>query len=225
MINPIYKVKDGKLICLNDLLEEEEKQVDLSIFKKFIEKYWNKILEKQPLRFCEIDNIYFLYPYSLGYWYPKTNIVKYFQVAKTWSEKYCRLIFNFIKDKILDFSQKYDAVVFVPWSVDRKCNVLDYLRKYLEKKWVKIISSFRVKEGNEIKNIKSLKEKFRVANEKFEVGKVGKDIKSVLIIDDMVNTGASMCAIANKLKKKNNNLKIDWLSIVGSLTEEMISDI
>ena len=103
--------------------------------------------------------------------------------------------------------------------------MLDYLRKYLEKKWVKIISSFRVKEGNEIKNIKSLKEKFRVASEKFEIWEIFDNVKNILIIDDMVNTGASMCAIANKLKKKKKDLKIDWLSIVGSLTEEIISDI
>ena len=225
MINPLYKIKNWKLICLNDLLEEEEKQVDLSIFDKFIEKYWNRILEKQPLWFYEIDKIYFLYPYSLGYRYPKTNIVKYFQIAKTWSEKYCKLIFDFIKDKVLDFAKRYDAVVFVPWSVDRKCNVLDYLKEYLEKNWLKIIPSFRVKEWNEIKNIRILKEKFRVANEKFEIWDIFDNITKILIIDDMVNTGASMCAIANKLKKKYKNLKIDWLAIVGSLTEEMISDI
>jgi phosphoribosylpyrophosphate synthetase len=47
----------------------------------------------------------------------------------------------------------------------------------------------------------------------------------VLIIDDMINTGASMCAIANKLKKKKSNLIIDGLAIVGSLTEQLVSDI
>ena len=103
--------------------------------------------------------------------------------------------------------------------------VLDYLKKYLEENWVKIISSFRVKEWIEIKNVKTLKEKFRVANEKFEIWNLFDNIKNVLIIDDMVNTGASMCAIANKLKKKNKNLKVDWLAIVGSQAEEMISDV
>jgi len=103
--------------------------------------------------------------------------------------------------------------------------VLDYLKKYLEENWVKIISSFRVKEWIEIKNVKTLKEKFRVANEKFEIWNLFDNIKNVLIIDDMVNTGASMCAIANKLKKKNKNLKVNWLAIVGSQAEEMISDV
>lgn len=39
----------------------------------------------------------------------------------------------------------------------------------------------------------------------------------------MVNTWASMCSIANKIK--NKDLNIDWFSIVWSLSNEIISDI
>lgn len=38
----------------------------------------------------------------------------------------------------------------------------------------------------------------------------------------MVNTWASMCAIAFKLSE---NIQIDWLAIVGSLSNELVSDI
>ncbi len=222
-MEPLYETKDWKLIYLNDLLEKQEKKVDLSFFEKFKQKFWDKILQKQPLGLCNINNIYFFYPYTLGYGYPKTNIVKYFQIAKTWNEKYCQKIFDFVKDKVLDFSKNYDAVVFVPYSVKRACNVLDYLKDYLKGNWIKVIDSFQVKEWNEIKNIKSLKNKFETAFKKFDIEKLDNDYyKKILIIDDMVNTWASMCAIASKLPK---SIQIDWLWIVWSLSNELVSDI
>jgi len=222
-MEPLYKVKDGKLVYLNDLLEPEIKEVDLTILEKFKDRFWTKVLEKQPLGLCNINNIYFFYPYSLGYGYPKTNIVKYFQVAKTWNEKYCKTIFDFVKDRVVDFSRNYDAVVFVPYSVKRACNVLDYLKDYLNRNWINVIDSFQVKEGNEIKNIKSLKDKFETASKKFDVEKIDDDCcKKILIIDDMVNTWASMCAIASKLPR---NIQIDGLWIVWSLSNELVSDI
>ena len=220
-MNMLYDTKDGKLVYLNDLLEPQLKEVDLSILEKFLRKYSWKILTKEPLWLCNIENIYFFYPYTLGYGYPKTNIVKYFQIAKTGNKQYCEKIFNFVKDKVLNFAKKYDAVVFVPYSVKRQCNVLDYLKDYLKKNNVKIIESFQVREWNEIKNIKSLKDKFETALKKFDVN-FNQDYKKILIIDDMVNTWASMCAIASKFP---SNVHIDGLSIVGSLSNELVSDI
>jgi len=222
-MEPLYEIKNWKLIYLNDLLEKQEREIDLSIFEKFKQKFWDKVLQKQPLGLCNINNIYFFYPYTLGYGYPKTNMVKYFQIAKTWNEKYCQNIFNFVKDKVLDFSKNYDAVVFVPYSVKRACNVLDYLKDYLNSNWINVINSFQVKEWNEIKNIKSLKDKFETALKKFDVEKINDNCcKKVLIIDDMVNTWASMCAIASKLPK---NIQVDGLWIVWSLSNELVSDI
>ncbi len=218
----LYKIRNWKILYLNDLLEEKEKKIDLHIFEKFKKKYWNKILTKEPLWLCNIENIYYFYPYTLWYGYPKTNIVKYFQIAKTWNEKYCKLIFDLVKYRVLEFSKKYDAVVFVPYSVERKCNVLDYLKDYLKSNNVQIIESFQIKEWNEIKNIKSLKEKFNTASKKFDIEAIKEDYKKILIIDDMVNTWASMCAIASKIQK---NIEIDGLSIVWSLSNELVSDI
>ncbi|MDQ7022964.1 MAG: hypothetical protein Q9M97_05545 [Candidatus Gracilibacteria bacterium] len=88
---------------------------------------------------------------------------------------------------------------------------------------INIIESFKVKSGNEIKNIKSIKEKFKVASEKFDIENNYENYKNILIIDDMANTGASMCAIANKVK--NKDIKIDGFSIVGSSSNEIVSDI
>jgi len=66
----LYKIKDWKIVYLNDLLEEKEKEkeVDLSIFEKFKQKYWNKVLNKEALWLCNIENIYFfiLILYDMG---------------------------------------------------------------------------------------------------------------------------------------------------------------
>ena len=221
-MNPLYEIINWKLVYLNDLLEPKEAEVDLKVYEKFVKKFKDKILEKEPLGLCNLNKVYFFYPYTLGYWYPKTNIVKYFQIAKTWDEKYCEKIFNFIKNKVLEFAKNYEAVVFVPYSVKRKCNVLDYLKNYLKQNWVKIIDSYQVLEWNEIKNIKSLKEKFYTASKKFDVETPVENYEKILIIDDMVNTWASMCAIASKLPE---NIQIDGLWIVGSLSNEIVSDI
>ena len=172
---------------------------------------------------CNLEKIFFFYPYSLGFWYPKTNIAKLIQIAKTWDLDYCKKVFDLVKQKVLDFAKNYDAVIFVPYSVERNCNFLVLLKDYLKQNNIKIIDSFRIKPGNEIKNIKSLKEKFKVAQAKFDIEKnIDSNIEKILIIDDMVNTWASMCAIADKFDK---NLKIHWLWIVWSLSNEIVSDI
>ncbi len=220
----LYKVKENKLFFLDEMWIEKEKQsIDLSIYNKFIKKYWKQILEKEALWLCNLEKIYFLYPYSLGFWYPKTNIAKLIQIAKTWELDYCKKVFNLVKTKTLNFAKQYDAVVFVPYSVERKCNFLILLKNFLKQNNIKVIESFRIKAGNEIKNIKSIKEKYKVAFEKFDIEKnTDFKYKKILIIDDMVNTWASMCAIANKF---DSNLKIDAFSIVWSLSNEIVSDI
>lgn len=220
----LYEKKGNDFFWLDDLWEKKEiKNLDLSIYDKFLNKYSDKILEKEPLGLCNLEKIFFLYPYSLWYWYPKTNISKLIQIAKTWDEEYCKKIFELIKMKVLEFSKNYEAVIFVPYSVERKCNFLILLKDFLKENNIKIIESYKVKPWNEIKNIKSLKEKFKVASEKFDIEKNFKDYKNILIIDDMVNTWASMCAIANKIQ--NKNIEVDWFSIVWSLSNELISDI
>jgi len=224
-MNFLYKKENNKIIYINDLAEEiENKNLDLSIYEKFLDKYWNNILEKEALWLCNLEKIFFLFPYSLGFWYPKTNIAKLIQIAKTGEKKYCEKVFNLIKEKTLNFAKKYDAVIFVPYSVERKCNFLILLKNFLKENNIKVIESFRIKAWNEIKNIKSIKEKFNVASQKFDIEQNNLDnIKNILIIDDMVNTWASMCSIANKIK--NKDLNIDWFSIVWSLSNEIISDI
>jgi len=220
----VYKQKWNWIIFLDDLGNEKETQeINIKVFEKFKEKYKNNILEKEALGLCNIKKIFFFYPYSLGYWYPKTNIAKLIQIAKTGDLEYCQKVFELVKEKVLDFSSKYDAIVFVPYSVERNCNFLVLLKDYLKENNINIIDSFRIKPGNEIKNIKKLKEKFEVASKKFDIEKnLNSNIKKILIIDDMVNTWASMCAIANKFDK---NLQIDWLWVVWSLSNEIISDI
>jgi hypothetical protein len=39
MINPLYEIRGNKIVFLDDLLHKQEKDIDLSIFKKFLEKY------------------------------------------------------------------------------------------------------------------------------------------------------------------------------------------
>jgi len=223
-MNFLYKQEKDKIIYLNDLwLESEKSNLDISIYNKFNEKYWEKILEKEPLWLCNLEKIFFLYPYSLGFWYPKTNISKLIQIAKTWDLDYCEKVFDLIKNQTFNFAKKYDAVIFVPYSVERKCNFLTLLKIFLKENNINIIESFKIKSWNEIKNIKSIKEKFIVASEKFDIENNYENYKKILIIDDMANTWASMCAIANKINKKD--IIIDWFSIVGSLSNEIVSDI
>ena len=221
----LYEKLENKILYLDDLWEEKENNnLDISIYNKFIEKYWNNILEKEPLWLCNLEKIFFLYPYSLWFWYPKTNISKLIQIAKTGDDNYCKKVFDLVKNKTINFAKKYDAIIFVPYSVERKSNFLILLKEYLKENNINIIESFRVKPWNEIKNIKSIKEKFKVASEKFDIDKNNlDDFNKILIIDDMANTWASMCAIANKIT--NKNIHIDWFSIVWSLSNEIVSDI
>jgi hypothetical protein len=64
----LYKKEENKIIYLDELgLEKSNSNLDFSIYKKFIQKYSNKILEKEPLGLCNLEKIFFLFPYSLGF--------------------------------------------------------------------------------------------------------------------------------------------------------------
>jgi len=231
MNNPIYYIEENKRILkvLDKSLEiKEYKNLNLEILKKFYINY--KWYISKEIRVNDSLNMktFFLYPYTIGYWYPKTNIAQLLEIAKLWNEKYCKYVyFTFLKKALLEIAINYDFIAFVPPSINRKCNILTLAKKDLKFLWKKIIYTYKKWVWPQIKNIKDIKEKKRIADIKFWVWKIEniKDNPKILIIDDVVNTGASMLSIAEKIKKKAPNSIIEGFALIWSLSNDLIKEI
>ncbi len=229
-ISPIYTIKDNSVYVLDNFLNYKKyDNLDLNIYNKYMQYYQNNnnILTKQlPIANCNIRNVYFLYPYSIWYGYPKTNISQLLEIAKLWNEKYCQYVYNnYIKDIIPNIANNYDAIAFVPPSISRKCNILNLMKKQIKLIWKPIIYTYKKNIWPQIKTVKKLEDKIKTADEKFAVWKVDNNIQSILIIDDVVNTWASICSIAKKIKEKNENVIIDSFCLIWSLDNQMIKEI
>lgn len=227
-INPLYTIKSNTLIVLDSFLDNKEyKDLNLNIFKNFEIKYKDKFLCKQDDLKHSL-RIYFKYPYSLWYNYPKTNISQLLEIAKLWNAKYCQYVYySYFEKYIKIIASKYDIIAFIPPSINRKCNILTLAKKDLKFLWKKIIYTYKKWVWPQIKNIKDIKEKKRIADIKFWVWKIEniKDNPKILIIDDVVNTGASMLSIAEKIKKKAPNSIIEGFALIWSLSNDLIKEI
>ena len=227
-INPLYTINWKNVIVFDKFLKNKVYQnLNVEIYNKFSSNFSNKILTKQlPIKNCQINKVYFLYPYSIWYGYPKTNISQLLEIAKLWNKKYCNYIFkNYLETIIPNIIKNYDAIVFVPPSISRQCNILNLIKKQVQKIWKQIIYSYKKELWPQIKTIKNLEEKIKTANIKFGVWKVNGWIKKILIVDDVVNTWASICSIAEKIRNKNKNVIIDSFCLIWSLDNEMIKEI
>ena len=206
-IDPIYNTKNWKLYYLNNLYEEQEikgiKKSNLEYINKLKSHIKNKKLfqNNKLISKCDnVDNLYYMYPKYVIDSY-QTNIASLLEITKLWDRKYCKLFFNnYIKhdSRFISIVQKYDAVVFVPSYINRQCNILTLLKTYLRKHNINIIHSF----------------KKWLWKDSFDIWKIWTNIKSILIIDDSINTWTSICSFSKKIITKNTNIKIDTLTII-----------
>lgn len=225
--NPFLFKKQDWFYYINDLLEIiklDNKQV--WVYDKFINRYWNnEIFEKNHLiKSNYLNKSFFLFPYSIWYGYPMFNLAKLVQISKTWNTKLVNLVVDLVIKKIEKFIKNYDAIIVTPHSVDRKNSPLIEIEKRLFYK-SKIIKVDKIWVSAEIKNVKNIDDKIKIANSKFNIKNIDNGIKKILIIDDMINTWATVEAIWKKIKEIDNNIKVDCLSIIWSLDKEIISNI
>ncbi len=170
---------------------------------------------------CQLDFIYYSDFYSLPK-FGKTllgNLVLYAKQAQ--NIKLIGEVAEHISQslvKLIKF-QKIDAIVWTPHSLPRKIPFLNQIKKNLNLELPEIV--FLKAYSGEIpipqKSLSKLEERIDNAENTIYPKENHFNYKRVLIFDDAVGSGATLQAIAGKLKKINPKVVTVGYAIVGSL--------
>ena len=191
-------------------------------YNKFKTKYWLiKWIEKMKNTFDKVylNKVYYLDFYSIEkYW--KTYLWNLmFYSKQTWDKELADKILDSIKPLIYKLINKknIDSFAFIPPSIDRKIQLMDELKDWLDINLneLKLIKIFKDK----VVAQKSLnKKEDRIQNARDTIFILDKDFKSdtILLIDDAIWSWATLNETAKKIKEKNIAKKVIWLSIVWS---------
>ncbi|MEO5911402.1 MAG: winged helix-turn-helix transcriptional regulator [Pelobium sp.] len=175
-----------------------------------------------------IDELYYLDFYAIEK-FGKTHLGCLMHYAKQGqNKKLMKAITGEIKNRIDNFiiQNQIDALVYVPPTIKRNVQIMDYFEKELELDLPKIsVKKIR----NEIvipqKALAKLFERVANAKNTFVVPDQ-KKYNKVLIIDDAIGSGATINEIALKLKSKKIAKHIIGMAVTGSYKGfEVISEI
>ncbi len=175
-----------------------------------------------------VDELYYLDFYAIER-FGKTRLGTLMHYAKQGQNKdLIKIIVKEVKQRILSLTQtlEIDAVLFVPPTISRKIQIMNFLEKYLALN-IPSVKIDKIKTPIIVPQ-KALSKIFeRVSNAKntFFVPHQ-KKCNHVLIIDDAVGSGATINEIACKIKEKEIAIKVTGLAITGSYKGfEVISEL
>ena len=145
------------------------------------------------------------------------------------------LLGDYISSSISDINEfikknKIDAVAFVPPTKKRKVQVMRLLEKEFER-WnvykIKCIAIKRHFENSSLprqeqKNISSVKGRIENAKATYHVVNLGTTYKKVLLVDDLVGSGATMNEVVRKLKESGTTKEVHCLGLVGINTKKLV---
>lgn len=123
-----------------------------------------------------------------------------------------------IKNPIKQLLEKeeIDIIIPVPISEDRKVergfNQIEYLLEILDIKYYKIE---RIKNTKHMYDLKDYKKREKNVERAFR-NKLNLEGKNILLVDDIVTSGATIRAISDELKKENKDINIKVFSIAIS---------
>lgn len=215
-------------------------QKTISEFKQTKEKYLKycdehglidgieKLKNTHGLGHIGVDQLYYLDFYAIER-FEKTRLGTLMHYAKQGQNKQLmKIIVTEIRQRILSYIQYafVDAVVFVPPTINRKVQIMDFLQKHLNL-ILPVIKVDKIK-TNIIVPQKALSKIFeRVTNAKNTfVIPSQKSYNHILIIDDAIGSGATINEIAIKIKEKKMAKKITGIAVTGSFKGfDVISEI
>jgi predicted amidophosphoribosyltransferase len=204
----------------------------LEKYEKYKNKQWliNGLQKMQDsLGKIYLDKVYYLDFYSIEK-YGKTMLGNLMFYAKqTGNKDLANKILEKIKTPIFALikAKNIDSFAFIPPSIDRKIQLMDLIKKWLninlkELKPIKIFKDTPVPQ-------KSLNKKDdRVINARDTIHIVDQHFKSdtITLIDDAIWSGATLNETAKKIKDKQLAKKVIWLAIVWSYKWfEVISEV
>ncbi len=169
-----------------------------------------------------LDGIYYADQYKwmeFGRW----KLAEMTFYAKQSQDK--KLIWESIHEIILKLEcvikkEEYDAIAITPWSIDRKNQLLLFLKKALNDLWLPFINIIKYYPNNIPIPQKSIKTRaWRIKNARntiFINDENIKKYKKVFLIDDFVWSGSTLNETAAKLKKQWVK-KVDWFAFVWNM--------
>ena len=129
-------------------------------------------------------------------------------------------IISFVEEKNIE------AVSFIPPTANRPVQVMKLLRKYFEKftiPTVEIKRNFTDPTGSRIeqKHIGSVERRIENARETYNPI-LGKEYESVLLVDDLIGSGATINEVARKIKEKGIAKKVYAMGLVGINSKKLL---
>lgn len=128
-----------------------------------------------------------------------------------------------LKLKCLISKEKFDAIAIIPWSIDRKKQLLQFLKQELKIINLPFINIIKYYPNNITIPQKSLKiREQRIQNARNTIFIDDENIskyKKVLLIDDFVWSGSTLNETATKLKQEWIK-QVFWFAFVGNLNLE-----
>ncbi len=167
-----------------------------------------------------VDQLYYIDFYAIER-FGKTRLGTLMHYAKQGQNRILmKQIVYEVQQRVLKFvhDEQIDAIVYVPPTIKRQLQIMDYLKKHL-KIDLPVIKVEKIKSPIIVPQ-KALSKIFeRVANAKnsFVVPKQ-LNYNHVLIIDDAIGSGATINEIAIKIKNNKMATRITGLAITGSYT-------
>lgn len=187
-----------------------------------------KIINTTGIGQIGIDDLYYLDFYAIER-FGKTKLGTLMHYAKQGQNKnLMKVIVSEIKLRIhhLVHELKIDAILFVPPTIQRKVQIMDYLEKHLmiAKPTIKI-NKVRTNVVIPQKALSKIYERVMNARHTFVIPDQ-KKYNHILIIDDAVGSGATINEIAIKVKEKKLANQVTGLAITGSYKGfEVISEV
>jgi len=179
-----------------------------------------------------LDNIYYADQYKwMEFWRWKLAEMTFY--AKQSQNK------QLIKDSLSEIILKlecvikkwnFDAIAITPWSIDRKNQLLHFLKKELEYLWLPFVNIIKYYPNNIPIPQKSIKTRvWRIKNARntiFVDDENTKKYSKIFLIDDFVWSGSTLNETASKLKKQWVK-EVDWFAFVWNmnLDYEVINEV
>ena len=176
-----------------------------------------------------LDSLWYLYPHSLPV-FGKTKIAQWlFHAKQTENKILIKRVLDIIVPQVKEIliRNNFTTIAFVPATVPRKIQFMKEFEKAVESNLPKIIIE-KIKAPILIqqKSLKDMNDRIKNAKETMVISSHSLNYTKVLLIDDFTGSGATLNALAQKIKQQDLAREVIGLTITGSMNGfEVIKEI
>jgi len=185
---------------------------------------------KDTFENCYLDYIFYQSFYSIPK-FGKTKTGQMVTLGKSGQDiENIKLLAQMCRQSIIDIVEYYkiDGLIFTPHSIPRKISFLKEFKRFLSLPYptTGLNKVFAGKAPVAQKSLSKLADRIENANNTIFLREENYHFKRILVIDDAVGSGATLNAIAHKLKTQANAEFVCGFAVTGSLKGfDVISEI